>query len=677
MASALQNEPDLETIKAHLAFLFDPAQEHYPDGLIEIAYGPDKPSKAQHFFVTPQGQEMAAAFAQRQNALGQNIYVGVNPRRKDAALGHRTDASAIEIAFFHFADLDQIEAVESARKGLPIKPHAIVMTGTQPHQRPHFYWRLTEPVRNLAEWSEQQRAIAVKLGGDAVIDPPRIMRLAGTINHPPAHKLAKGYAVEPTALRTNFADERPDIAPWDVPLSFPPVSNVVPIRDDLPVAPGQTTLSAMSGKARISDLIRACQAGQEWHNNMVRLVAHLVAVGRTDAEMMLLCAGLTLPGYQISQTEYDVAQAIRGARSKWAIPAPDETIEDTDSPPVYETLSLDQLERLPPPTYLIDEILPEHGLTFVYGDPGAGKSFIVLDMALRLAYGMDWHGTTAKQTGVLYIAGEGKHGLGKRVKGWRREHGLEGAEAPFKLLPVAVHMLDADSVAKLKRTITAVSAEVDFTIGLIVIDTVSRAIPGHDENKQDTMSLFVDGCADLHDFTNGAVIGVHHSGKDKDRGMRGSTVLLGACEASVRVSKDEQTVCLSMEKQKDDEAAGSIYMTMKKVEWAEGFGKSLSTLVPEKSGKPVADQRTLSRRQADEIFDLVDDDWGDNNPWSAFPQGKRRGRYLVSYIAEKYEVSHRVAEDHVTLWQSRGYMKSEPSGPGKAAGLRVIRRLED
>ena len=76
------------------------------------------------------------------------------------------------------------------------------------------------------------------------------------------------------------------------------------------------------------------------------------------------------------------------------------------------------LESLPAPTWLIDELITDHGLTIVYGDPGSYKSFIALDASLRLAFGMDWHGTKTKRCGVLYIAGEGSRGLGKRVKGY-------------------------------------------------------------------------------------------------------------------------------------------------------------------------------------------------------------------------------------------------------------------
>nr|QQZ50289.1 hypothetical protein JKL49_00740 [Phenylobacterium glaciei] len=55
---------------------------------------------------------------------------------------------------------------------------------------------------------------------------------------------------------------------------------------------------------------------------MVRLVAHMVALGRTDAEIIGLAAGLTLNGHSVDDTAREMAKAMRGARAKWAILSP-------------------------------------------------------------------------------------------------------------------------------------------------------------------------------------------------------------------------------------------------------------------------------------------------------------------------------------------------------------------
>jgi hypothetical protein len=678
-------EPDRAAIQSHLAELFRPVQEEYPDGLIEICHGSAKPDTARYFACDDAGIAQAAEYASGRNREGQNLYVGVNPRKKSTNVAKRASDTDVELAFFHFADLDKAEAVERARLELPLRPYMIVMTGTVPNNRPHLYWRLEEPTANLPAWTELQRGIAQTLGGDAVINPSRIMRLAGTVNYPSQDKLTRGYRMECTSLRTRFGSERPPVSPEEIAQAFP--QRTVQLSDPAgQLAEGQSTLAAMSRGTRIADLIAAVRSGDQWHNNMVRLVAHLVSTGRTDAEILGLAAGLTLPGYGVDNTLREMTTALRGARTKWSVPEPQDDVtaeeagrEDGDS--VFTLLDLDELEALPAPTWLVDELIAEHGLSIVYGDPGTFKSFLVLDMALRVAFGMDWHGMSTRKVGVLYIAGEGSRGLGKRVKGWRREHALEGADAPFLLLPVAVQMLEPKERAKLCRTIDAAKARAGFDIALTIIDTVSRAIAGQDENGQEAMSQFVGGCAEIQLHTGGAVIGVHHSGKDKERGMRGSTVLLGGCDASLKITKSiEHRVTINVEKQKDAEEAAPIHMELKKVEWATGFGKEESTLVPFKAvafAEPLIADRALAKNQADRTFDEIDRAWALENPWFFTAQSKAKGRYLPHWMVENFEISLKVAEEAVRLWLQREYLREEIySRKTRAQALKVLKRLE-
>lgn len=676
MATVVQPliEPEKDVIHAFLTTLFAPCAEYYPLGLIELRYGVGFTTA--YFNSRPEGIAEAAAFAANRNREGSNVYVGVNPRKP--ATKRPAQAEDVGISFWHFTEFDSANIVERAGGRMrPLPPTMTVTTGSVPNRRPHLYWQLDEPVGDMIAWGDRQRGIMDAFEGDPVIDPPRIMRVAGTVNYPTQDKIGRGYRMELTSFRTDFSDARPPVSPAQIAAAYP--YNAEARQDREPVS-GQSTLKAMSPGGKTQSLINAALNDDHWHNNARDLVARLARLGRTDDEIMLLAAGLTRPGYSVIETEKEMWTALKSARSKYNIPPPVE--DDTsqtgldDGESVFETLSLDELEDMPPPTYLIDGILPEHGLTFLYGDPGAGKSFIALDMALRLSFGLDWHGAGTKQVGVLYIAGEGKHGLGKRVTGWRKEHAMEGEPAPFKLLPVAVHMLDKANVAKLKRTITAVAAEVGFNISLIIIDTVSRAIPGHDENKQDTMSLFVDGCAELHNFTNGAVIGVHHSGKNKEAGMRGSTVLLGGCEASIKVTKEEQLVKLVVEKQKDDEEAAPIYMQMKKMEWAAGLGEIQSTLVPVKSAPTRDDPKTLSTDQIGKAFIMMIEAWTNGRPLSHRPETRRDGRYAPVLFAMRFGGAIDVWSEHLTSWlHNQCIIVDIANKSTKAKGLRVIEAL--
>lgn len=675
MSVAPMIAPDTSAVRAHLDELFAPVEAVYPDGLIELRYGP--PSDLTHwryFPVTETGRQSAAAFAAVENGHGRNVYVGVNPRRGPNPPSRAGVAGDVEMALFHFADIDRGEAsgrLQERVKDVP--PNLVVMTGTVPNNRPHLYWRLPEPERDLTAWTERQKLIADALDGDSVIDPPRIMRLGGTVNYPTQKKLGRGYRVELTDVRRRWMPERAAVSADRIVAAFPPV----PVMDR--DARGSSTGDFGPGKT--GRLIKAALSGDSWHNHVRNLVARLARQGRTDDEILLMAAGLTCPGYTVADTVEDMREYLRSARVKFGIAAPadiDDPEEASDQSPdgIFELLDIDQLENLPPPTWLVHELVSDHGLSILYGAPGTGKTFIALDMALRIAHGMEWHGAVTKQAGVLYIAGEGARGIGKRIKGWRREHAMDGVDAPFLALPAPVQMLEADDRRKLLRTVEAAIARMSWHVGLVIIDTVSRSLAGQDENGQEAMTLFVNACNAVQEYTGGAVLGVHHSGKDAARGMRGSTVLLGGCDASIRLTREEDgRVKLEVEKQKDAEQGEPLLMTLKKVAW-DADDAEVSTLVPYKSDEPAALERQLTHAEAREVFEAVMKGWAAKSPWSVSPQSKRSGRYLPDMIADKYGITHDAALGYVIGWQRNGFMRTEIcDARRKVSGLEVIEDL--
>jgi hypothetical protein len=202
-------EPYVGTAVHHLEILLAPARQAYPHGLFELQWGQDGHlANFTYFGMAPDRLAVAADFPAGRNRGGCNTYVGVNPRKPGTNTRMATTAQEVEIAFRHF-DLDQPDAVALARERVAAaRPTFIVTTGTVPHKRPHFYWLLEKPVRDLAAWTERQLGVQQALGGDSVIDPPRIMRLAGTVNWPTESKIARGYRLECVTMRTRFADER-------------------------------------------------------------------------------------------------------------------------------------------------------------------------------------------------------------------------------------------------------------------------------------------------------------------------------------------------------------------------------------------------------------------------------------------------------------------------------------
>ena len=223
----------------------------------------------------------------------------------------------------------------------------------------------------------------------------------------------------------------------------------------------------------------------------------------------------------------------------------------------YKMMRRDAVFAMPPVEFLVDGLITNTGFTMMYGAPGTGKSFIAIDIALSVAHGQPWQGQGVKQGPVLYIAGEGIGGFGKRWKAWERHHGKVD-EPDLYLLPTAVNFREPEDIARLVATIE----DIDQPFSLVIVDTVARAIAGAEENSSTDMGLFVAACDEIKALTGGALLAVHHAGKDSSRGARGSTALLGAVDTSLMVGKSEDICVLRTEKMKDAEPMDDINLKM-------------------------------------------------------------------------------------------------------------------
>ena len=192
--------------------------------------------------------------------------------------------------------------------------------------------------------------------------------------------------------------------------------------------------------------------------------------------------------------------------------------EGPAAPDVFRTIDIAELCAMPPVEWLLDGILTTDGFAVVYGPPGSLKSFLALAWALHVASGTPWLGKPVKQCGVLYVAGEGVRGLGRRIRAWMKQNNMEGVDLPFRLLPASVNLTDPAQVAKLVRTAKEAARVEGCLIGLTFIDTVARAIPGADENSAQDMGRFVAAVEVIKTENGGTVVGIHHSGKDVERG---------------------------------------------------------------------------------------------------------------------------------------------------------------
>lgn len=213
-----------------------------------------------------------------------------------------------------------------------------------------------------------------------------------------------------------------------------------------------------------------------------------------------------------------------------------------------------QLEAERP--YLIDGVLETGSMIVTYGDSNTGKTFVALDQAYHIAAGKDWNGHKVNAGAVVYVASEGGPGFFKRIEALKRHHG--GKDVPFFTVPCLVDLYaDTGStgpLVKLVREIEAIAGKV----ALIVIDTLARAMGGGDENASTDMGKFVANCDRIRAATGAALNIVHHTGKDKARGARGSSALRAATDTEIEIDAGTMT----MMKQRDAGKSDGLRFTL-------------------------------------------------------------------------------------------------------------------
>jgi KaiC/GvpD/RAD55 family RecA-like ATPase len=205
-------------------------------------------------------------------------------------------------------------------------------------------------------------------------------------------------------------------------------------------------------------------------------------------------------------------------------------------------LYLDQISPVLDGSDFVQGVLMEGSSAVVYGESTAGKTFFTTDLALRVAAGMKWNGRRVDQGGVVYVAMEGGTGFRNRVHAFMAEHQLEGMRLPFAAIPASVNLLDAGAdMDRLLGAIQAATERMGIPIKLIVLDTLSRAMAGGNENDSADMGALVRNMDTVREQTGACVLAIHHSGKDISKGARGHSLLRAALDTEIEVRADDAT----------------------------------------------------------------------------------------------------------------------------------------
>ena len=349
---------------------------------------------------------------------------------------------------------------------------------------------------------------------------------------------------------------------------------------------------------------------------------------------------------------------------------------------IYAALNPAEIYALPDPKWLIDGLVIEKAMGFVYGPPGAGKSFVALDMSLRVSCGIaEWFGRPVKHTGpVVYISSEGTADMKFRMQAWQTANAKSLIGEHFYLIADAVNFMHDGDGAKLIATLDAVVERAKSTPVLIVVDTVSRVLPGADENLQKDMTVFIGVCDAIRERYAAAVVGVHHTSKEGS--LRGSTVFSGAGDFLLAVEKTEDTQGGTLHAAKIKAAADGWRQAYELRLTPTGDLKGTQSLVAYHADTPPGDPDEHrqaaqagwpSRMVINAILLAITAAWDAGKPWTNAPRMRAEGRYSIANLMD-YGMSRGIAESLLERLSKAGTIAVEMHDKGtKRTGIRVLK----
>ncbi len=287
-------------------------------------------------------------------------------------------------------------------------------------------------------------------------------------------------------------------------------------------------------------------------------------------------------------------------------------------------------EQPAPLRWQVKHWLQSQALIMVHGPSGGGKTFLVLDMVLAVASKgavPDWFGNKVRHGTVVYLAGEGHHGLRGRVAAWKQHKGVTALD-----MWLSRHGLDLNTPQGYQKTVDAVRALPNMP-EIIVVDTLHRFLDGDENSAADAKSM-LDACgAMIHEFDCSVVL-VHHTGVsvEAQHRARGSSAWRGALDIEISVVPGD-IIEIVQRKSKDAEEAKPVFAELQSVPikgWLDEDGDQVSSAVLVAGQEPVKAKKDSPIQKHRKLFE--------NAWWAAGAEVQEGSPYLSrAALARKLE----------------------------------------
>jgi len=243
----------------------------------------------------------------------------------------------------------------------------------------------------------------------------------------------------------------------------------------------------------------------------------------------------------------------------------------------------------------IKGFMPSGELGEIFGASASRKTFLALDIATCVHNGIEWHGMEVTKCNVLYVCGEGKNGVRKRISAFSNHYNVEEA---MHILPTTIDMKMEDSMQLLAKDIK----DIKGNYGLVIIDTLNANTSGAEDSADDFASMKRN--LEKYLVKDGRMVAwVHHTGNVEGTRSRGTSARYAGVDWSVQVKKDEKFSSITCRKMKEAEDFDPLTFSFDSVatNMCEEDGSVLFSIVPKIEKGAVIKKAVAHAKYNDEI----------------------------------------------------------------------------
>lgn len=255
----------------------------------------------------------------------------------------------------------------------------------------------------------------------------------------------------------------------------------------------------------------------------------------------------------------------------------------------FTILGLKELLSKPAKQFMVESWFGRHDICMLFGDSGAGKTFVMVEVAVCAAVGVPIAGkfSVPRPLNVLLCYEEGREGMPERIRQACEQHGVTETSESFGRIFAMEEVPklyqgenELEGVSRFIERVAKFCKSQDIKIDLIVLDTLADAAQGSNENDNGDASIVNGRAKRITDALDCALWYVHHAPKDGG-GYRGASAYKGKCDFMLEIRGTENPRILSCFKSKDCEAFESLSFMLKPkgksavVEWGDKPPESL------------------------------------------------------------------------------------------------------